>query len=105
MAVGSIVGASRALDRGRYETAVVAAMNGLGQACGPCQIAAGAGCQICPDGSDLPECACCVDGQPTKTGGSIFDHPLMGPVIVSVASAVTTALVLTFLARKKVPVQ
>lgn len=99
-AIGSIVSASRAMQRGDFTQAARQAVTGLG--CGPCQV--GPACQTCPNDSDLPECAGCIDGQPLPEKRSLLEHPLAGPVMVGVATAVTTGLVMAFLARRKVPV-
>lgn len=101
--IGSVVTASRALDRHNYTAAARASMQGLG-GCGPCEIAAGSGCQTCPNGSDLPECSGCVDGQLPAAARSVFDHPLAGPVLVGTATAIVSGIALYFAKRAKVPV-
>lgn len=102
--IGSVVQASRALQHGNFTAAARAAMQGLGAGCGPCEIASGSGCQTCPNGSDMPECAGCVDGQLPAAPKSIFDHPLAGPVLVGTATAIAGGIALYFAKRWKVPV-
>lgn len=99
--IGNVIEASRAFDRGNIAGAM-RAVQGLG--CGPCEVSSGAGCQTCPDGSDLPECAGCVDGQAPAAEKSLLDHPLAGPVAVAVASTLAIGLVTYFAKRAKVPV-
>jgi len=99
-AIGNVIAASRAMQRGDFTLAARQAVTGLG--CGPCQV--GPACATCPNDSDLPECAGCIDGQPAAEKRSLLDHPLAGPVMVGVVTAVTTGLVMAFLARRKVPV-
>jgi len=102
--IGSIVTASRALQHGNYSAAARAAMQGLGAGCGPCEISAGAGCQTCPTGSDLPECTGCVDGQLPAEKRSLLEHPLAGPVLIGTATVLVSSIALYFAKRAKVPV-
>jgi len=98
--IGSLVSASRAMQRGDFTAAARQAVTGLG--CGPCEISPG--CQTCPNGSDLPECSGCVDGQPPVEKRSIFDHPLAGPVIVGAVGALVTGVVLYAAKKMHAPV-
>lgn len=79
----------------------LAGFRGLGAACGPCQLSSGVECVPCPNDSDLPECAGCVDG---AAPSSFWEHPLFAPVAVGVATTVVGAIVLALLSRTKVPV-
>lgn len=98
--IGSLAAASRAMQRGDYTAAARQAVTGLG--CGSCQV--GPACATCPNGSDLPECAGCVDGQPPAPVKSFWDHPLAAPVVVGVATTLAASVALYFAKRAKVPV-
>ncbi len=66
-------------------------MSGLGDVCGPCTIASGGECEICPDdaGSDYPECAGCVNG----VRASVLSEAEQSIFFPVVAGVVTTLLV------------
>lgn len=98
--IGSVVAASRAMQRGDFTQAARQAVTGLG--CGPCQIAPG--CQTCPNGSDLPECSGCMDGQPPAEKPGLLDHKLAGPVLIGIASALATGVAMFFAKKARVPV-
>jgi hypothetical protein len=98
--LGSLAQAARDMQRGAFTAAARAAVTGLG--CGPCQISPN--CQTCPNGSDLPECAGCVDGQPAEVKRSVLEHPLAGPVIVGVATTLAVSVALYLAKRAKAPV-
>lgn len=68
------------------------AVRGLGDACGPCTIAAGSDCEICPDdaGDDFPECSGCVNGVRT-TAISAVEQSLLFPIIAGVATTLAVA--------------
>jgi hypothetical protein len=105
--VGSVVEASRANDAGDIRAAVNAmrrAVAGLGASCGPCQITDGERCLPCPPNADVDECRGCVDGQPVVES-RWYEHPLAGPVAIGVITSVAAALTMTFLRRRKVPVE
>ena len=69
----------------------------LGEACGPCMIASGGDCEICPDGasSDFPECAGCVNGVRQSVVGAAAESPLF-PIV----AGVVTTLAVTWLSMK-----
>lgn len=81
----------------RVDTARRPPMSGLGDACGPCMIASGSDCEICPDGAgdDYPECAGCVNGlRPTAL--SEAEQSLFFPIV----AGVVTTLLVTYLSMK-----
>lgn len=99
-AIGDLVAASRAMQRGDFTQAARQAVTGLG--CPPCSIAPS--CQTCPNDSDLPECDGCVDGRPAPEKRSLLEHPLAGPVIVGVATTLAASVALYFAKRAHAPV-
>jgi hypothetical protein len=105
--VGSIVDAARAINAGDMDAAVAAMKRsgtaGLGTGCGPCEITSGGQCLPCPNGSDLPECGGCVDGVQTAKA-PWYEHPLVGPIALGVATAVGISVATAFLKKRGVPV-
>lgn len=99
-AIGSIVAASRAMQRGDFTRAANQAVTGLG--CGPCQV--GPDCATCPNGADLPECSGCVDGQLPAEKPGLLDSKLAGPVIIGVVGALATGIAIFFAKKAHVPV-
>jgi len=72
------------------------------QACGPCQIAAGGQCVTCPDGSDLPECAGCQDGQRAEEPeGWVKRYEVVPAVIVALATAAAVSLMNYYVLKEK----
>ncbi len=73
------------------------AVRGLGDACGPCMIASGSDCEICPDGAgdDFPECAGCVNGVRTSLVAEARQS-LLFPIV----AGVVTTLAVTWLTLK-----
>ncbi len=77
------------------------AVNGLGRAlgetCGPCTIASGSDCEICPDdaGDDFPECSGCVNGERASAISSV-EQSLLFPIV----AGVVTTLAVTYLSYK-----
>lgn len=72
-------------------------LQGLGDACGPCMIASGSSCEICPDnaGPDFPECNGCVNGVRQSTTDAIKSS-LLFPIV----GGVVTMLAVTWLSAK-----
>jgi hypothetical protein len=72
-------------------------MRGLGADCGPCTIASGGDCEICPDGAsdDFPECAGCVNGM-RQTAISAVEQSLLFPIV----TGVLTTLAVVWLSHK-----
>lgn len=99
-AIGNLVAASRAMQRGDFSQAARQAVTGLG--CGPCQV--GPACQTCPNGSDLPECDGCIDGQPAPVARTFWEHPLAAPVAIGVATTLAASIAMYFAKRANVPV-
>lgn len=99
-AIGSIQSAAASMQRGDFTQAAQQAVTGLG--CPPCTIAPG--CQVCPNGSDLPECSGCVDGQAPAVERGVLEHPLAGPVLVGVATTLAAGVAMYLAKRAKVPV-
>lgn len=64
--------------------------------CGPCSIQYGSQCVRCPDGSTLPECADCVQGQ------FVHKQPWFDKrdIVSAVVTGVVTALVVGYITRK-----
>ncbi len=81
----------------RVDTSRRAPMSGLGEACGPCMIASGSDCEICPDGAgdDFPECSGCVNGV-RATLVSKAEESIVLPIV---AGVVTTLIVTYFSSR------
>ena len=98
--IGSLQAASRAMQRGDFTAAARQAVTGLG--CGPCQV--GPACATCPNGSDLPECAGCIDGQAPAVARTFWDHPLAAPVAIGVVTTLAASVAMYFAKRVKVPV-
>jgi bacterioferritin-associated ferredoxin len=67
-------------------------IRGLGADCGPCTIAAGDACEICPDGvsDDFPECAGCVNGM-RQTVISAAEQSLIFPIVAGVVTTLAVA--------------
>lgn len=67
-------------------------VKGLGEACGPCMIASGSDCEICPDGAgdDFPECSGCVNGVRT-TLVSAAEQSLFFPIVAGVVTTLVVA--------------
>lgn len=72
-------------------------VRGLGDACGPCTIASGSDCEICPDGAgdDFPECSGCVNGVRASVM-STAEQSLLFPIV----AGVVTTLAVTWLSFK-----
>jgi len=76
------------------------AVRGLGAECGPCMIASGSECEICPDdaGADFPECVGCVNGVRASVV-SKAEESLLFPIV----AGVLTTLAVTWLSFKYGP--
>ena len=72
-------------------------VKGLGDTCGPCTIASGSDCEICPDdaSSDFPECSGCVNGARVSSL-STAEQSLLFPIV----AGVVTTLAVTWLSYK-----
>lgn len=69
----------------------------LGTACSDCEIVVGSNCLPCPNGTDFPECAGCVDGiRPERTD---FSKDIGVPIIVGVLTTLAIALITTKLLK------
>lgn len=69
----------------------------LGSACSDCEIVVGSDCIPCPNGSDFPECAGCVNGvRPEKTD---VTKDIVVPVVVGVVTTLVIALITTKLMK------
>lgn len=81
----------------RVDTSRHAPTSGLGEACGPCMIASGDACEICPDGAsaDFPECAGCINGV-RQSAISEAEQSLLFPIV----AGVVTTLLVTYLSVK-----
>ncbi len=70
----------------------------LGSACSDCEIVVGADCIPCPNGSDFPECAGCIDGaRPERTD---FVRDLGVPIVIGVLTTLAIALITTKLMKQ-----
>jgi len=78
-----------------------AAIRGLGDACGPCTIASGGDCEICPDGAsaDFPECAGCVNGVRTSLVEAAKES-LLFPIVAGVATTLVVTLLIRAFSKK-----
>jgi len=77
-------------------------VRGLGEICGPCTIASGSDCEICPDdaGDDFPECAGCVNGvRPTAI--SAVEQSLLFPIVAGVVTTLAVAWLSVKIQRQK----
>jgi len=69
----------------------------LGNACGDCQIVVGNDCLPCPNGSDFPECAGCIDGaRPERTD---IAKDIIVPVVIGIVTTLAVALIAKKLSR------
>ena len=69
----------------------------LGSACSDCEIVVGSDCIPCPNGSDFPECAGCIDGmRPEKTD---VTKDIAIPIVVGVLTTLAIALITTKLMK------
>ena len=75
---------------------------GLGAECGPCMIASGGDCEICPDGAgnDFPECAGCVNGARASLVSSV-EESLIFPIVAGVATTLVVAWLSVKILRQK----
>lgn len=73
----------------------------LGEACGPCMIASGGDCEICPDGAgdDFPECSGCVNGV-RQSVISAAEESLIFPIVAGVVTTLAVAWLSTKLFKK-----
>lgn len=70
----------------------------LGDICGDCSIVVGSDCLPCPNNSDFPECAGCIDGaRPEKTD---MLKDVLIPVVIGVATTLAIALITTKLMKR-----
>lgn len=76
-------------------------LRGLGADCGPCMIASGSDCEICPDGAgdDFPECAGCVNGVRASAISSA-EQSLIFPIVAGVVTTLAVAWLSTKLLKK-----
>ncbi len=76
-------------------------IHGLGAECGPCMIASGGDCEICPDGAstDFPECAGCVNGV-RQSALSTAEESLVFPIVAGVITTLAVAWLSTKLLKK-----
>lgn len=63
----------------------------LGSACSDCEIVVGSDCIPCPNGSNFPECAGCVDGARTERTDVTKD--IVVPIVVGVLTTLAIALI------------
>ncbi len=70
----------------------VRSLRSLGEACGPCRIASGSDCEICPDGAgaDFPECSGCVNGERVSLV-SAAEESLLFPIVAGVVTTLAVA--------------
>lgn len=69
----------------------------LGDVCSDCSIVVGGGCIPCPNGSDFPECAGCVDG--ARAERTDMTRDILIPVVIGVATTLCIALITTKLMK------
>lgn len=66
-------------------------LRGLAGGCSECEIVVGTSCIPCPNGTDFPECAGCIDGaRPERTD---MTRDLLVPIVVGVATTLAIALI------------
>lgn len=70
----------------------------LGSACSDCEIVVGDTCIPCPDGTNFPECAGCVNGIRAEHADVTKD--IVVPVVVGVLTTLTIALITSKLIKQ-----
>jgi len=70
----------------------------LGSACADCEIVVGDSCIPCPNGTDFPECAGCIDGMRAERTDVTKD--VLVPVVVGVLTTLAVALIVNKLVRQ-----
>ncbi len=70
----------------------------LGSACADCEIVVGSDCIPCPNGSDFPECAGCVNG--VRSERTDVTKDVLVPVVVGVLTTLAVALIVNKLVKQ-----